>query len=233
MKAIKDFIKMDENYQSTVSTFTRIDGIFAIISYIILMGIYYIMGVIYEEKSIYLGIQVNLLLAVICVIFTLFRKQTLESIGFGKRNISKSIIFGIKFSVIIVAIQLVSGITSGLHFNCFSKLTSQFFYYFIIIALVEEIIFRGFIQTRIYGLIKKPQVAILITAFMFMSMHIPFQMGVSHMNFLAYISNNFITLLFTFGWHIVFNFMYAKYNSIAAPTIFHTIMDWSNELFLR
>jgi uncharacterized protein len=66
-----------------------------------------------------------------------------------------------------------------------------------------------------------------------MSMHIPFQMGVSHMNFLSYISNNFITLIFTFGWHIVFNFMYAKYNSIAAPTIFHTIMDWSNDLFFR
>jgi hypothetical protein len=68
---------------------------------------------------------------------------------------------------------------------------------------------------------------------MFMSMHIPFQMGVANVDIITYVSTNIITLVFVFFWHLVFNFGYAKYNAIAGPTIFHGIMDWSNYLFMR
>lgn len=233
MKAIKGFFEIDERYKLTVNNYARIDGAFAIIAYLLMMFVYYIIGGVYAQKSLNLANQVNLLLAVLCVIYILVRNQTMESIGFGKRNLIKSIKLGIIFGLTIFLINLIPGIFSGRQFNSISKLGSSFVYYFIIIGLVEEIFFRGFIQTRIYGLCKKPIMAISITAFMFMSMHIPFQMGLAQMDLLTYVSNNFVTLIFTFGWHIVFNFMYAKYNSIAAPLIFHTIMNWSNYLFVR
>jgi len=233
MNAIRSFFEIDERYKITVNNYTRIDGFCAIIAYLLIMFVYYIIGGIYAQKSLNLASQVNLLLAVLCVVYVLVRKQTMESIGFGKRNLIKSIKLGVVFGLIIFLINVIPGVLSGRQFNSVSKLGSSFFYYFIIIGLVEEILFRGFIQTRIYALCKKPIVAILITAFMFMSMHIPFQMGIAQMDLLTYIFNNFVTLMFTFIWHIVFNFMYSKYNSIAAPLVFHTIMNWSNYLFIR
>ncbi len=233
VKTIKSFLAIDEKYKSVVNNYGSVDGIYSVVSYVLVMVLYYVMGVVYAEHNLYLGYQINLLLAIVCMTFVFSRRQTMESIGFGKRNLIKSIILGTILSTIIVLINLVPGLMGGREFQSFSRLGSQFLYYFVIIALVEEIIFRGFIQTRIYGIIKKPVVAILLTSFMFMSMHIPFQMGAAHMDFFTYISNNFVTLIFIFGWHIIFNYLYAKYNSIAAPTIFHAFMDWSNYLFVR
>lgn len=232
MKPIKSYLSIDSQYKEMVSKYTNIDGIASIIFYVLLMGVYYIMGVIYDTKNIYLGNQINIILSVICIIYVLFRGQKLSSIGFNKKNFGKSLIMGLVAGGIVLIIQLLPGVMSGRQFNPVSKLMPSFIYYLIIIGLTEEIIFRGFIQTRVYGIVKKPIRAVLLTAFMFMIMHIPFQMGAAHMGFFEYISNNFITLIFTFGWHVIFNFMYSKYNSIVAPTVFHAIMNWSNYLFL-
>lgn len=232
MKSIKSFFETDSLYKEMVSKYTHVDGIASIIFYALLMGVYYIMGVIYDTKNIYLGNQINIILSVICIIYVLARSHKLSSIGFSKRNFDKSLIMGLVAGGIILIIQLLLGVIAGRQFSPVSKLMTKFIYFLITIGLTEEIIFRGLIQTRIYGIVKKPKTAILLTAFMFMSMHIPFQMGAAHMGFFEYIFNNFITLIFTFGWHLVFNFMYSKYNSIVGPTIFHAIMNWSNYLFL-
>lgn len=97
----------------------------------------------------------------------------------------------------------------------------NFVYYMVAISLVEEIIFRGYIQTRIYGLIKKPIFAIILGGIFFMLMHIPFQMGYAKMGLVAYVQLNWITLLFTFIWHIILDFLYRKCNTIYVSTIFH------------
>lgn len=232
MKTIKSYLAVDLQYKEMVNEYTYTDGIASIIFYALFMGVYYIMGVIYNTKNIYLGNQINITLAALCIIYVLFRGHKLSSIGFSKKNFGKSFIMGLITGGIVLLIQLLPGVMAGRQFNSVSKLISNFIYFLISIGLTEEIIFRGFIQTRIYGIVKKPIMAILLTAFMFMFMHIPFQMGVAHMGFFEYMSNNFISLIITFGWHFVFNFMYSKYNSIAGPTVFHAIMNWSNYLFL-
>jgi len=99
-------------------------------------------------------------------------------------------------------------------------------------SLTHLVGLMGFIQTRIYGIIKNSFWAIFLVAFMFMFMHIPFQMAIAHMDFFTFVPSNYITLIFQFSWNIIFNVMYAKYNSIVAPTLFHTIMNWSNYLFV-
>ncbi|MFL0268053.1 CPBP family intramembrane glutamic endopeptidase [Candidatus Clostridium radicumherbarum] len=231
MNFIKGFFTIDKEYKDTVEKYNYKDGISAITFYLLVIVLYYVMGVLYGKKNLYLGYEANLFLAILCILFVLFYKQPIKTIGFGKKNLSKSLILGLVLSAVLLIINLILGISGGYRFNTASKLILNFGYYFFVIALVEEIIFRGFIQTRIYGIIEKPFIAVIVTAFMFMAFHIPFQMGASHMKFLAYVSNNYITLLFTFLWHIVFNFLYTKYNSIAAPTVFHAVMDWCNVLF--
>ena len=98
------------------------------------------------------------------------------------------------------------------------------FYYFIVIALPEEVVFRGYIQTRIYGLIKQDILAIIVTGFLFYAMHLPFQIPVNGMQI------NIINMAIMLVLHFVMNFLYKKYNSLTAPTIFHGLLDWGGDL---
>ncbi|MFA6940250.1 MAG: CPBP family intramembrane glutamic endopeptidase [Clostridiaceae bacterium] len=232
MNFIISFFKTDIEYKETLKKYEHKDGILAIAIYILVMVIYYIMGIIYANKSLYLGYQANFSLAILCIFFVLLRRQPIKTIGFGKKNLAGSLFLGLSLSTVLVIISLVYGILGGYQFNIVSKLILKFGYYFFVIALVEEMIFRGFIQTRIYGIIKNPIFAVIAAAFLFMTIHIPFQMAAARMGFLTFILNNYITLIFTFLWHIVFNFLYSKYNSIAAPTIFHAVLDWCNVIFI-
>lgn len=232
MSFLKNFFSIDKDYKETLKKYELKDGILAIIIYILVLSLCYLAGVVYAEKNIYLGYEVNFFLALLCILCVLIRHQPLNTLGFSKKNLFKSLILGLSFSAILLIINLTFGILGGHQFNSVSKLILNFGYYFFVIALVEEIIFRGFIQTRIYGIIKNPIFAIIVTAFMFMMIHIPFQMCIAKMGLLTFVVNNYITLLCTFLWHIAFNFLYSKYNSIVAPTVFHAVMDWCNVLFI-
>lgn len=233
MDFILAFFRTDEEYKDTLKKYECKDGVLAIVSYILVMVLYYVMGVLYAKRNLYIGYQVNFFLAIFYILCVLIRKQPIKTIGLGKKNLFKSLILGLSLSAVLLIINLISGISGGYQFNTVSKLVLKFGYFFFVIALVEEIIFRGFIQTRIYGIIKNPVFAVMVTAFMFMTIHIPYKMGVANMELLDFIVNNHITLLCTFLWHIVFNFLYSKYNSIVAPTVFHAIMDWCNVIFIR
>ncbi|WBW99675.1 CPBP family intramembrane glutamic endopeptidase [Oceanirhabdus sp. W0125-5] len=232
MDIILTFFKSDNEYKDSLKKYDHKDGVLAIVSYLLVMIFYYVIGIIETKRNLNLSYQINFILAIFCILCVLVRKQPLKTIGFGKKNLLKSLILGLSLSAVLLIINLIYGISCGYQFNAISKLILKFGYFFFVIALVEEIIFRGFIQTRIYGIIKKPILPLLITAFMFMSMHIPYRMTVGNMGFSEFISNNYITLLCTFLWHIVFNFLYSKYNSIVAPTVFHTIINWCNVIFI-
>lgn len=233
MGYIKAFLKTDKEYKGMVQKYHQSDGIMAIIIYILVMILYHIMGVLYAEKNLYLGYQINFFLAVLCIVCALLKKQSVATLGFTKKNLFKSIFLGLALSAILFMVNLIIGISGKYSFNAIPILVKNFLYYFFVIALVEEIIFRGFIQTRIYGIIKNPVWAVILTGFMFMSVHVPFQMYAVNMGISAYIESHYINLISTMVWHVVFNFMYTKYNSIVAPTVFHGIMDWCNVLFIN
>ncbi len=229
---IKNFFKTDEVYNEDVAKYTKVDGMFAVGYYIFFLVVYYIMGKIYVEKEIYLGIWCNLGLGILPVIIVKLRNQKLSTLGLSIKKLKKSLVVGTILGLLMVfANNVIPSILSGCHLNQLSKLVYNGFYYFIIIAFVEEIGFRGYIQTRIYGLIKNKFIGIIIVSFMFSFMHIPFQMARADTTFFSFIGSNFVWLIILLFWHIFFNFLHKKYNNIAANTIFHGFMDWGNNLF--
>ena len=138
---IEKIFKSDFRYKGLIESYNRFDGMFAIFYYALLMIAYYVMGVIYANKDIYLGIHMNIALVSVVICFMIFRKQKKESIGFGERNIGKSIVLGIITASIVFLINFIPGAISGRELNSVSKLLSNFIYYVLIIALVEEIVF--------------------------------------------------------------------------------------------
>jgi len=229
----KSICSSDVEYTKNIKHYTAKDGVIAIGYYIFFMITYYFMGKIYKERQLYIGVPCNLILALVCILIVICRKQKLETIGLTLKNAKKSIILGSILGLIeVIFNNVLPSILSGCNLNGIPTLLYNIFYYFVVIAFVEEIAFRGFIQTRIYGLIKNDIVAVIISAMMFSLMHVPFQMAVANIDGINFILTNVAWLSLLFVWHIVMNFLYRKYNSLFANTIFHGFMDWGNSLFL-
>lgn len=233
MDRIFQFFKTDESYRKEVSRYGVIDGVIAVLLYGVLMAAYYWMGSYQARTHIYLGDPVSLLLVALCVGIALLRKDGIKSLGFSRRHAMASIITGLVLGIVTALCNAAVGIAQGAgHFASVGTLLVRFCYYLFIIALSEEVIFRGYIQSRIFGLLHNNALATAATAVMFMLSHIPYHLSVSKMSLLAFCRSNAAWFVSVFILHLIFTYLYRKYNSIFASTIFHALMDWSNELFV-
>jgi membrane protease YdiL (CAAX protease family) len=94
-------------------------------------------------------------------------------------------------------------------------------------AAHEDVIFVGFIQTRLYGFFKTDKVAITVGALLFALMHIPpwLVMGrIDTSNLLMGIGLPFVSW---FIFHLVFVSIFKKYYSLVPVFILHTIINYS------
>ncbi len=216
----------NDDYKEMLLHYTKIDGLLAVMMYVLLMFIYYIMGVLYIRKQLYLGIPVNLLLIVVCILVVLVRKQKLTSIGFTLKNIRKSLITGAILGIIFAFfMNVLPSLLAGNKIISVNQALYNIFYYFIIISLTEEVVVRGYIQTRLYGLIKHDNLAVTVGGVLFYTMHLPFQMPVNGMQI------NLFNMAVMIVLHFVMNTLYRKYNSLAGATVFHGLLDWGGNLF--
>jgi membrane protease YdiL (CAAX protease family) len=224
--------KSDENYNEEVKQYNVVDGFLAFGLFILLYVSYYFLGYLYQVKKIYLGELLNIALEIITIVTVKLRGQKISSVGITKYKLKKTVIVGcITGLLLLLTGSLIPGIIQGREWNSPLTILYKIFYFFIIIGFVEELVFRGFIQTRLHGLIQNEIAVTVVTGILFSLMHIPFQMALYNMKTFQYISNNTGTLLLLFFWHIVFAFLYKKFNSIVTGTLFHGFMDMCNGLF--
>jgi CAAX amino terminal protease family. len=224
--------KSDTNYYEAVKQYNAIDGILAIILYLLCYVSYYFMGYLYLTKKLYFGEAVNLLLAVITILFVKIRKQKLASVGITKYQLKKAVVLGCIIGFLYLFFgAMLPGVIQGREWNPPPTILYNLFFYLVIIGFVEELIFRGFIQTRLHGLIHNENAVTAAAGILFSLMHVPFQMALNNMNTFQYISANIMTLIILIFWHIVFAFLYKKYNSIVTGTLFHGFMDMCSGLF--
>ena len=155
------------------------------------------------------------------------RKQNLNSIGLKKEKILKSILLGILFSIPPILYDRLKFD----HSLSFPDALWDFACIFLEIALTEEIVFRGFIQTRIQGLIRSKWASIILVGIMFSLLHIPFKLFQYHVSLMGYICMNASGLIITCLMHIYFVYLYTRDNNILAPAVAHAIIDFIPDLF--
>ena len=162
------------------------------------------------------------ILTVLAII--LIRKQSLASIGLHKENFWRALRLGLLFGLIpIIVLGLLQGVVNGWEFNSLVSGLLAFVTVFIM-AFREDLMFVGFIQTRLYGLVKNDFWAINIGAMIFALAHAPAQlmhgipMGV--VNFLGW-------LIFCFFMHRAFIMLFKKYFSLVLVTTLHTLWNFS------
>lgn len=224
-------LKINDKYNDNLRKYNKKDGMLAILLFAIIIITYALIGILYKNNSFIkdnikiIGCLFNLLLIIVTIIFVKLRKQELETIGL-KGRWKLSIILGGVLSLFYFYCNCLDHLING---EKLISITSILFLmiYFLLVAICEEFVFRGYIGTRLNGLIKNKYIVVLITGLLFVIMHFPYRMIAANMS-LSDFDIGWLINLFVF--HLVMNFIYMKTNSIYGSIIPHWISDLAYEI---
>jgi hypothetical protein len=161
------------------------------------------------------------------------RKENLPSIGWSGKNIFKSLYLGIGLGIIF-AIEgfLANNLKYGgislvrLSYSSLDLLLAALGVSFVT-AVVEETVFRGYIFSRLWRLLKDELQANLISSSGWMLIHLPISIFVLHYT----PSQVFVYLLLTFIFGVGSAFVYGRTGTIIAPVLLHVFWSWPITLF--
>lgn len=194
-------------------------AIIAILYFIAIIFGYLAMGVLYKRGVPYYYVIQWLLLAS-AVLIAVIKDRSVICLGFTKEKIKTNLLV----SGIIIAASIVFAFLYA--DRPAAVIVRAVFYYLFYIALLEEIIFRGFLQSYLFGLPVNTKIIYIIGAVMFALMHLPFQMFVNNMISLSYVVVAMPQLIFTFVFHLVMCFITYKRKDILIPTALHFALDF-------
>ena len=228
---MKKALCANQEYNDNLKKYDKKDGMLAILLFAIIIIMYALLGILYKNNSFIkdnikiIGCLFNLLLIIVTIIFVKLRKQGLETIGL-KGRWKLSIILGGVLSLFYFYCNCLDHLING---EKLISITSILFLmvYFLLVAICEELVFRGYIGTRLNGLIKNKYIVVLITGLLFVIMHFPYRMTAANMS-LSDFDIGWIINLFVF--HLVMSFIYMKTNSIYGSIIPHWISDLAYEI---
>lgn len=227
-------IKSNDEYNNNLGKYDKTDGILAVTLFFIVIFMYSLFGFLYKNISFIknciglFGCILNLFLIIICFIFVKSRKQVFDTIGL-KGRWKLSIIIGGCLSLFYFYCNCLSNLIAGKGLIKFSNILFLFVY-FLFVALSEEIIFRGYIGTRLNGLIKNKYVVLIVTGILFVVMHFPYRIVAYNMA-LSDFDIGWLINLFLF--HLIMSFVYMKTNSIIGSIIPHWVSDFAYEIVSR
>ena len=228
---MKKALCANQEYNDNLKKYDKKDGMLAILLFAIIIIMYALLGILYKNNSFIkdnikiIGCLFNLLLIIVTIIFVKLRKQGLETIGL-KGRWKLSIILGGVLSLFYFYCNCLDHLING---EKLISITSILFLmvYFLLVAICEELVFRGYIGTRLNGLIKNKYIVIIVTGILFVVMHFPYRMTAANMS-LSDFDIGWIINLFVF--HLVMSFIYMKTNSIYGSIIPHWISDLAYEI---
>jgi membrane protease YdiL (CAAX protease family) len=225
---------MDSRYRQEVAKFDKKDGVLAILvllgymlfqtGFVVIRDMLSLPGIFAILLNIVVGTSLP---AVIVFLIVLRRKQGLSSIGLHKNKIWPAIRLGLLISIIpVLFLAVIPGIFVGFNELLVSvlllNLVTTFFF-----AAHEDIIFVGFIQTRLYSFFKTDKAAITIGALLFALMHIPPWLVMGQIDTSNLLMGLGIPFLAWFIIHLILVSVFKKYYSLVPVFILHTINNYS------
>lgn len=217
-------------YNEKIKQYGKKDGVLAFLLFGIFILSYVLLALLavhcsfVKENITAAGCLVNLLLVAIAVLFVKLNRQPLSSIGLSGGNWKASCIAGILLGAVFVFNNCISRLLSGSRLLPLREI-AVLLVYFLLVALCEEIVFRGYIGTRIYGLIQKKWLAILVTGLLFVLMHYPYRMIAGGMTISELTFDNFGWILNLFFTHVLLNFIYLKTDSLYGAILPHWLSN--------
>ena len=137
--------RADPHYLDILHSFTVPDALMALGYYLVILIVYYCAGSIMARTGKYYGVFANIALMLIPVMIC----RKMSSIGLCKRNLKRSLLVSGMIGILFLLIStIIPGISSGAKLLPLKKIASNVIYFFVVIALSEEISFRGFYTAK-------------------------------------------------------------------------------------
>ncbi|MEG0240476.1 MAG: CPBP family intramembrane glutamic endopeptidase [Anaerorhabdus sp.] len=230
-------LQPNQEFQDNVIKYKWIDSFLALGLFCIMCMFYAILAVLESSypaigESWLVGSVFNILIIIITILLVKVRKEKLSSLGIYGGKWKQSCLIGLIFALILFFNNCLSHIVNGASFIEIKEII-ELVIYFLIVALCEEIVFRGYIGTRLYGLIKNQYLVIIVTGLLFIVMHFPYRMIAYNMTITDLIINNIGWILDLFLTHIVLSLIYVKTNSLYGSIIPHWMSNLAYNLVAR
>lgn len=230
-------LQSDKQFKENVLNYGRTDSFFAFVLWGIMCILYAVLGVLeinypILKKSRCMGSGINILMLLIAILFVKIRKEKLYSIGLYGGKWKQSCLIGLFLAIILFFNNCLSHIIDGANF-IETKEMIRLVLYFLTVALCEETVFRGYIGTRLYGLIKNQYIVIIVTGILFIVMHFPYRMIAYNMTIVDLTIDNIGWILDLFLTHIVLSLVYMKTNSLYGSVIPHWMSNLAYNLVVR
>lgn len=203
-------------YKENLKQFDTADGVKAIVLFGIYILVLFIQGLTYTSNlsvKMLNGLQVifPLFLLIIGILFVVLSKEKLYTVGLNGINVFQSLLWGVLLALCLVTgmaiyFRVIEHATVGIAAPMINTLGI-----FVVAAVQEETIFRGYIQTRLTGIIKKPVLSSLCTGFLFLLMHYPTRWVVGGFS-LSILPLYYVICLIVL--HFVCDFVYKKTNCL-------------------
>lgn len=200
--------------------YPRREGLFALAGFAVILAL----AVIYHAGSSRAGLPDDLILAGLSALpfgaFLLLRRQPLRSAGWGRANLSLGLQFGLVLAILALFIHnRIGAILGGLSGAQISALL-----YGLAICLLEESIFRGYMQPRLSAWLGDLPGWALCAA-LFALWRLPALLAAGG-NFLSVLPN--LGLAFVQG--LVLGYIQRKSGSVLAPGLYRAVSTWASLL---
>jgi membrane protease YdiL (CAAX protease family) len=153
-------------------------------------------------------------------------KQTLKSVAVTRTDLKKNLAFGVLTSIILVLFIAILAPFLGGHFAGFSIATAYLLLSYVIIGFAEEIIFRGYIQTRAAA-DNGPVIGIGVTSLLFAVYNFPS----GYFCFAGNIPLAAIYALWRLSTGLLYSYTFHKSQNIIPSTLVHVFLVWGGLLF--
>lgn len=169
-------------------------------------------------------------LPAVYIVVRIYEKKSLETIGISLKRVRKNVLIGFIGSFVLTGELLLSvGLRNNFHFQLRQITVSLIgitFFSSLATGVVEEIVFRGYIQSRLMKLYKGVVMPIGLSALFFVIVHLPIMIFVLHYSFSQIIS--YSVLVGILG--VIDGYLFMRTKTLIASVIVHTLWNFMSVL---
>ncbi len=219
-----------QEFEKMVRQYTRRDGAKALRVFVIVFSLCVLQGVLYQahlSKAALIGVNysIPLINIAVCLLFVIFSGESMESIGLNHGHLVQSLCLGALGGLLVAGtVALVRVFFTSMKISSLIPLLHPHtFPLLLVVAAEEEIVFRGYIQTRLYGLIHPRFHGAVADAALFVLIHYPAKWVRLHALSLAVLSPLYAVELILL--HFACDYVYQQTNSLYGSILLHLIYN--------
>lgn len=228
----------DTSFYKDVNKYEKKDGVFAILLFGIMCVLYALLAALdkvftaINSNILFVGCVFNALIVVITICFVKARRESFASIGLYGGQWRKSILVGGLLATLYFFNNCLSHILAGASFIPVKDIFVAVIYY-LLVSLSEEVVFRGYVGTRLYGFTKNKYLVVVLSGVLFILMHFPYRMVAYGMTIADLTVGNVGWIVDLFVTHVIFSLICLRTNSLWGSILPHWMSNLAYNIVAR